>query len=134
MNINRECDGRWYSVDPGDRIVVKVWIKCEYRNDPSIYNGGRLGIDYYAGGLQVDSYPHDGAEHAASEVPWTTGNVWVQKSWDLIIPSTYFTRNYNTGATISARQVDEFVIWFDARPVDAVQRVWFADAELYINP
>ena len=49
-NAERECDGTWYSVKPGDRIVAKVWIWVgnSADGDTSPYSGGRLGMDLYA--------------------------------------------------------------------------------------
>jgi hypothetical protein len=142
MNRYRECDGTWYHVKPGDHIVAKCWIyvgKSGMGDDIS-YHGGRLGMDFYAhtsiGEGIVDSYPHAGQEHVDSVVPWGT-EVWTQKVWDIIIPSTKYTQ-VHFGDTnrhdCDPVQIDSMVLWFDVREPDDSGFVWFADAEFYINP
>jgi len=138
VNTNRECNGKWYPVKPGDHIVAKCWIKVDatYINtDP--YCGGRLGMDLYgsngAGGITIlDSYPHDGAQHTASEVHWGTVG-WTLRTWDIIVQNTIYTKDLY-GNTIPATPITKMVLWLDVRPVTATGLVWFADAELYINP
>jgi hypothetical protein len=140
LDINqwRECDGKWYSVKPGDHIVAKCWIKVDNTYvDTDPYYGGRLGMDLYgptgAGGITIlDSYPHDGAEHMASEVHWGTIG-WTLRTWDITVQSTIYTKDVY-GNTIPATPITKMVIWLDVRPATATGLVWFADAELYINP
>jgi hypothetical protein len=141
INTNRECDGTWLNVKPADHIVAKCWIFAgdSGAGDTSPYGGGRLGLDLYAHTSQgygiVDSYPHDGEEHLASVVRWGT-KTWTQKVWDIIVPSTFYTRVWREGGVFNCDpvQTDSFVLWLDAREVSDPGLVWFADAELYINP
>jgi len=142
VNQWRECDGTWYPVKPGDHIVAKCWIKVDDTyvytgTDPPEYNGGRLGMDLYgpngAGGITIlDSYPHDGAEHIASEVHWGTIG-WTLRTWDIVVQSTIYTKDVY-GNIIPATPITKMVLWLDVRPATATGLVWFADAELYINP
>jgi hypothetical protein len=143
VNIAREVDGTWYPVKPGDHIVAKCWIKTDNSTaaeDANPYNGGRIGIDFYAsngaGGICiVDGHPNTQAEHLAGMVMWNTPT-WTLKTWDFIIPSTLYTTNLSTGATIPAAQVSYFVMWMQAIQVEdgtAKGNAWFADAELYLN-
>jgi hypothetical protein len=142
VNYQRECDGKWYTVKPGDRIVAKCWIFCGDSGigDTDPYNGARLGMDLYAHTSQgygiVDSYPHDGQEHLDSEVNWGT-KTWTQKVWDIIVPSTYYTTVWVMGkgfVTCDPVQIDSFVLWLDVRTRTDPGLAWFDDAELYINP
>lgn len=141
VNYARECDGTWYDVKPGDRIVAKCWILCGDSGigDTNPYDGARLGIDLYAHTSQgygiVDSYPHSGQEHLDSMVCWGT-NTWTQKVWDIIIPSTYYTK-VNRGAgpiDCDPVQVDSMVLWLQVMTPTDPGLAWFADTELYINP
>jgi hypothetical protein len=140
-NTQRECDGTWYSVRAGDHIVATCWIKTDstpYTGQDVAYAGGRIGVDFFAprgdGTIAVvDSYPHSGAEHIASIVRWGT-TTWVQKVWDLIVPSTVYTTEANGTPLTTPSQITEFVIWIQASPPTFAGKAWFADAELYINP
>jgi hypothetical protein len=141
VNYARECDGTWYTVRPGDHIVAKCWILCGDSGigDTNPYHGARLGIDSYAQTSQgygiVDSYPHDGQEHLDSMVHWGT-NMWAQKVWDIIIPSTYYTRVYRGGSVLDCNpvQIDSMVLWLQVLTPTDTGVAWFADAELYSNP
>ncbi len=134
----REVDGNWYSVKPGDHIVVSCWIKTD--NDPAendnILHGARIGFDLYGvteGGMKIiDSWPHYGAEHIASVVRWNT-QTWTHKTWDIIIPSTYYTVT-TRGESIAPTQISSIVLWLDARPYVSAGNAYFANTELYINP
>jgi hypothetical protein len=143
VNVARECDGTWYPTKPGDHIVAKCWIKTDSSTlaenaDP--YHGGRIGIDLYGpkgdGTITIlDGYPHGGQEHLDSMVHWNT-SVWTLRTWDIIIPSTVYTKDV-TGRTIPPTPITQFVLWMQAMQVNdgtARGNVWFADAELYINP
>lgn len=142
VNTYRECDGTWYPVKAGDHIIAKCWILVDPTyvytgSDPAMYNGGRLGMDLYApkgdGTICiVDGHPHSGAEHIASEVNWGTKG-WVQKTWDIIVPSTIYTKDVN-GIVIPPSPITYMVLCLDVRPTTVAGLVWFADAELYINP
>jgi hypothetical protein len=140
-DICRECDGTWYSCNPGDNIVASVWIMVDtttaYTNK---YNGGRLGMDFYApngnGGITiVYSLPTD-ANNGISTVTFGTVG-WKQVSWDVTVPSTTYTQDVN-GNTIPATPITQFVCWLDVNPTSGSASVqgtaWFADAVLYINP
>lgn len=145
VNTGRECDGTWYSVKAGDRVVAKVWIYVSNSGsgDTIAWHGGRLGFDLYAhtsaGYGIVDSFPHDGAEHAASVVMWGT-KAWTQKVWDKIISSTYYTKVWAISGggrgpyTCDPVQIDSIVFWLDARPAEDTGLAWFSDGEIYINP
>jgi hypothetical protein len=142
VGATREIDGKWYSVKPGDRIVAKVWILAGNSNtgDTTTWHGGRLGLDLWAhtsaGYGIVDSFPHDGQEHINSVVQWGT-NVWIQKVWDITVPSTYYTQMHTGNLVMKSCnpvQIDSFVIWLDVRTTTDTGLVWFSDTELYINP
>jgi len=141
VNTARECDGTWYPVNVGDHVTASCWMKtgsATYNGANPEYYGARIGIDLYApnnnGGISiVDSYPHDGEEHVYSMVNWGT-TVWTQKTWDITIPSTFYTEDIFTETSISPAQVTQIVVWMQALPATFDEDAWFADAELYINP
>jgi hypothetical protein len=142
VNTNRECDGTWYDVKPGDHIVASVWILVgdSSTGDTSPYDGARLGMDMYAhtsqGYGEVDGYPQTSQEHIDGMVDWGT-NTWTQKTLDITIPSTYYTSvviGGTTTETCNPVQVDSFVLWLQVlQPTDG-GLAWFANAVLYINP
>jgi hypothetical protein len=150
VNTMRECDGKWYTVEPGDRIVAKCWIKTSQSGNPSAlnqYSGGRIGIDFYAhtsAGYGVvnmwgtqgwpDSHPGD-ADYQLGTLPW--GNDWTQKGYDVTIPTRSYTNCWVGGKGVvscNAVRIDSFVVWLDVRPVADAGHVWFCDGEIYINP
>ena len=149
----REVDGTWYSVKPGDHIVLKVWVKTGTSGlnpDPSSTAGGRIGMDYYghtsAGyGIlfKTSSWDSDAgvpgwygnAPGAIGSwwVPW--GKDWTMIGWDVIIPSDFYPYvNHNGIVPCTPVQIDSFVPILDVRSVNNPGLVWFADAVLYINP
>lgn len=155
VNTWREVDGTWYSVKPGDHVVFKVWVKTSaslLNPDPSSTPGGRAGADYYGqtsagygilctssaiqSALGLPGWYGDavGASPNGWWVPF--GKDWTQIGWDVIIPSD--TCSYISGGSstipCSPHQVDSFVMWLDVRAMNNPAKVWFADAELYINP
>ena len=148
VNTARECDGIWYSINPGDRIVAKCWMKTDSstpQENADIYHGARIGLDFYAhtsqgyGILEGPGHPQNGQEHIDGMVMWNTPE-WTLKTWDFIVPTTYYTQVW-TGAggvvTCGPVQVEDVVLWMQAMQVNdgtAIGRAWFADAELYINP
>jgi hypothetical protein len=142
VGSTREIDGKWINIKPGDRIVAKIWILVgsSSMGDTITWHGGRLGLDLYthtsAGYGIVDSFPHDGQEHINSVVKWGT-NVWMQKTWDLIIPSTQYTQMHTGNLVMKSCnpvQIDSFVLWLDVRGTTDTGLAWFANPELYINP
>jgi hypothetical protein len=154
-NTNREIDGKWYNCKPGDHIKVWVWVKTGpsgMNPDPSQYAGGRIGMDFYGNtsagyGIlhktaNADSqagFPgwYDnptGAIGGKWRVPWNTD--WALIGWDIVIPADFYPFVNRSGAQVACtpHQVDSFVVWLDARSQSNPGLVWFADAELYINP
>lgn len=133
VNYAREVNGRWYAVKPGDHIVAKCWMRIDANpNETSPYDGARIGIDLYCDEGILDGYPHSGQEHLNAMVVWGT-TVWTQKTWDFVIPDTYYT-SLDDGTPIAPTQVSEIVMWMQVLPPTALGNAWFADAELYIIP
>jgi hypothetical protein len=149
VNVCRECDGiRLWSVNPGDHIYFSVWIYCEDSPDgydeSDIYNGGMIGMDFYiinkTEGVRGVPYalPRGSEMHAAHVVKWGT-KTWTQLSYDIVVPTDYFTR-VATGnwplyyGDCSPNQITHVIPWLTVRPEEANGTVWFADAEFYINP
>ncbi len=136
-NIYREIDGSWIPVNVGDHIVFSVWIKTGNGTnaDDNSY-GGRIGIDLYGyvdGVLQAIAwYPQYSANSA---VPW--GSDWTKLTFNVVVPSDiYGSVNPFNGQpyTIHSNGPYAIIPWCDVRTTTDPNYVWFADAELYINP
>jgi hypothetical protein len=152
-NTYREIDGPWLNANPGDHVVTRVWIKTGISStgDTRSFVGGRLGADFYI-------HAHTATYGDVYGVPWRSdaawdndgiypknvvwGKDWTLVEFDIILP----TRSYSyvgisrpeipAGTPIACDpvQLDSFVLWLDAREIGDLGKVWFADAELYINP
>jgi hypothetical protein len=140
-NYAREVNCKGYNPSPGDHIVVKIWVKTDstkYTGQNAQYMGARLGVDFYARNgngpnAVVDSYPHSGTEHSENIVSWGT-TTWTQLTWDIIIPSTTYTKATDGTPLANPGQIVGMVVWIQALPANFEGVAWFADAELYINP
>jgi hypothetical protein len=143
----REVDGAWIEVNPGDHIVFTAWIKTSTYTSKDPMVGARIGMDFYittsqgTGIATIDAAGHQAGhpndnENAATEgrVPW--GNDWTQITWDLYVPTTYFTYvTKSTGVTFcNPVQISSMVTWLDARGVTDNAYAWFSDTQFYINP
>jgi hypothetical protein len=135
-NIYRECDTEWRSIQPGDHIIIRVWIKTSHStlgHDGDGWYGARVGVDMAGNGHVVYSRPFGGQEHYDMNVPFGT-DAWTLRQWDFTVPNTYFTTDLATGAGILPTQISSFGLWLQVLSVDDGGVGWFADAELYINP
>ena len=150
-NDCREVDfnSPYPTVAPGDHIVASVWILVDnttaYTNQ---YDGGRLGMDFYAhtsAGYGILFTEPTDANNGISTVTFGTVG-WTQVSWDITVPSTYYTSvilpssGNNPSSPCNPVQIDSICCWLDVRPSLGLGQtgtqgtVWFADAVLYINP
>ena len=147
VDTTRECDGTWYTVKPGDHIVVKVWIETSQSSlgDTDYRHGGRIGIDFYAhtsvgygilaSADEVTGETDRGIPGQDCVLNWNNPT-WTQKGWNLVIPATQYTQVMRGGVMQNCDpvQIDSLVLWLDVRPINDQGQAWFADAELYINP
>jgi len=141
-NSARECDGAWFSIKPGDHIVAKCWMRV--LTGPSTYGypycGARIGIDFdgYDGDgkyviLDAAQFWSDyyGGDFSKGYVQDSNGGAWQQRIIDIVVPAT-------VGDTLNRPCVpDTMVLWVQGAPWiinPTASNVWFADAELYINP
>ena len=141
-NKNREIDGKWYQVEPGDHIVASCWIKIDplpagYTRYP--HQGARIGIDLYAGSAIVTTYRwlHLGSDDRAWYVPFGTSG-WVYRKMDFTVPSDFYTYDLLHKVNIPPAQIENMVLWFQVWSTEyggtIPANAWFAEAELYINP
>lgn len=157
----RELDCLWVNVKAGDHVVFRVKAKTSaLAGSPSIYKGARIGMDMDApvlGGIEiVDGVPHDYVNINGQWVSGTQGGYpltdtfpavpisrfllppnsdWTIIEWDIIIPSRIYTNTwFGRVALPTPSQTTKIAAWLDARELDDPPTVWFADAELYINP
>jgi len=84
-------------------------------------------------------HPNDVENMAGvSRVQW--GNDWTQITWDVYVPTTYYTyvtngANGNYGVhSCNPVQINSMIPWFDTRSTLDNGYSWFAETELYLNP
>jgi hypothetical protein len=143
-NSAREANGIWYNIKPGDHIVAKCWMKTDPSGfgDTNPYSGARIGLDFYgpAGrilGIEGNAYPETDAAQRANYVPWGT-STWTQRTIEITVPATFSADGdlgYPAGSVVVPTS---FVMWMQGwsssyGSTDPA-KIWFADAELYINP
>jgi hypothetical protein len=77
----RECISYWINVFPGDHIYFGAWCKTSNDVTNTVYTGGRIGIDFYAGEWDdvhvVDGLPHD---YTVIDGVWCSGDGDAQMS------------------------------------------------------
>ncbi len=107
---DRELNGQWIDINPGDRIVFTAWFitTASSQGDTSNVHGGCLDIDMYGGnnpngvnricGIMAsdgtDNYYTNGIPSPTTCVPWGTGT-WTQVTMDFVVPSTYAADGYS---------------------------------------
>jgi hypothetical protein len=141
-NLYREINFDYTSIGPGDHVVFKVWIKTAAGTG----NAGIIGFD--AGNsvriLEVQPRsPQEDVWNIVADVPVQGGTAvyvpygsdWTQLVLDVTIPDTVYTHS-DTGASIAPQQISGCFPWFGGvwNGRASYPNIWFADAELYINP
>jgi len=148
INMARECNGKWYPIKSGDHVVARIWIKTGTNSSTAGYPycGGRIGFDFYgyvngvyrqlcgtsSASGRITAQQND-AETRANWVQDSNGGIWQQRTIDFIVPATV---PYVYGDW-SQQVPRDIVMWMQAGPwveEPTAVPVWFADAELYINP
>jgi hypothetical protein len=96
--------------------------------------GARIGIDFYDSTiLPATAFwtTYFGGDFSKGYVQDSNGGIWQQRVLDFIVPAT-------VGDSNGSPQVpSSIVLWLQGAPwnEDSTSTpVWFADAELYINP
>jgi hypothetical protein len=153
-NINPawEAYNDFYEAQPGDHIYYEIWIKITdstLGDNGYAYAGARIGLDLRhnvvgvgrvcLASLEAPTYPDTDQGIQNNYVRWgSTGDVWVKRSIDFVVPSDYFTYDLYTGTTISAKQINEVApwlqIWSSLHGNTDGGHAWFADKIFYINP
>ena len=129
---SREVDGAWINVRPGDHIVFSAWVKTASYASSDLCAGARIGMDFYIQSSQgygiatIDAvghqagHPNDVENMAGvARLPW--GNGWTLLTWDIYVPTTYYTYVTNGAAgnygvhSVNPVQISSMVPWFDAR-------------------
>jgi hypothetical protein len=150
-NTYREVDGDFIPVKPGDHIVFKVWIKTGHSTlgkDGVSGNGGLIMFDYYSATHRLHEHSSDNPRNDVDPT-WTTyiddptryvpfNSNWTLRTLDTIVPTAVLDESTMQLATepirgiIPVLQASGYIV-----PPNHLQdqgQVWFADAELYINP
>jgi hypothetical protein len=143
LNVAREVNANWHSVNAGDHVVASCWMKVQTGPSTTGYPfcGARIGIDFYGyvngvfSLLSADSfwnayYGTDYSSGFAMYVQDSNGGQWQQRTIDIIVPTTAADSYGNVGT------ITQIVLWLQGAPWagSAASTVWFADSTLYINP
>lgn len=148
-NWAREVNEYFYAVKPGDRVVLKVWIKA---NPSTIGPGGIAGFDFYGPygrisechprtiqseiwRVDANGYPISGDNMAGSAIYVPYGSDWSMSILDVTIPATYYSGNADRTSYPKPVQISSIGLWIGASwNRNESASIWFADAEFYINP
>jgi hypothetical protein len=147
-NGAREVNHGWITVKPGDHIVFKCWIKT---NPSTFGDGGTIAFDCYGPNERImevhprtiqteiwngGSRPTGWSGMAGSSIYIPYGRDWTQITLDVTIPYTTFTHNdWQKPLTYGPQQITGILPMLAASwNKGESASVWFADAELYINP
>lgn len=147
-NPTREVNHAWVSVKPGDRIIFTCYIKTAYS---SVGTGGTIGFDCYGPKERIlEVHPRTiqteiwnggsrptGWSGMAGSVIWIPyGSGWTKITLDVTIPYTTYTHNdWQQPLTYGPQQIAGIMpmlcsSWNKGESAS----IWYADAELYINP
>jgi len=155
IDPDRENDGPWITVHPGDHLVFTGWIKTSASSigDTYIYHGCAMGLDFYGakGRITGCSSPTGKTNPSSSSGPWPSdnggtfvswGKGWTQVRMDFVVQSQYpadylgsgFGTNfaYSPGTKVTPTALIPFFSVMDSSGEQGV--AWFAGAVLYINP
>ena len=150
-NIYNELDLCMIPIEPGDHIIMKVWIKTDnlpnyvYNpNDWRTWGGARMVIDYYDDQHRaiVGMANPNGAVPQTDEgvrenyVMWNTSS-WTQRTIEFVvpnkIPAAYVV--YPPLVDRTPRYIAPTIQRLNPNNnPDAEGSAWFANPELYINP
>jgi hypothetical protein len=155
-NRYREVDTDFIPVKPGDHIVFKVWIKTGHSTlgqDGVSGNGGVIMFDYYSATHRLHEHSSDvPRSDVESWDKWNThlddpgvyvpfNSDWTLRTLDTIVPTQVMDDTTGQLATepiagiICVMQGSGYIVTVGGTPYLQDQGiVWFADAELYINP
>jgi hypothetical protein len=139
-NLN-EVNTGFIPVRPGDRIYFSCWIKSEL----SIGDGSNIGFDVYGSTQRLwEVSDHaSGNDNNCFNTPkdWDYNSVpngagWTQLVVDIIVPYTDFYYNdYGTIRDPAPQKICGFIAWLTPSwGSGETNRVWFGDAEIYVNP
>lgn len=147
----RELNTAWIPVKVGDHIVFKVWVKTGHStlgNDGQQVSGVLIIFDYYGASGRLWEHSSDNPRNdvdptfqtqyddPARYVPMNSD--WTLQTLDTIVPSQVLDAKTGQLATepvtgiIPCLVAGSYVVGSDHLQDEG--QVWFADAELYINP
>jgi hypothetical protein len=142
-NLYREINFDWIAVKPGDHVVFRCWIKTASGTG----NAAIIGFDVYGSSNRIleihPCSPQSAIWNIVNDVPVQGGTPtyipygsdWTLLTFDVTIPSTHYTHD-DFRNTIPSQQIAGFIPWVGGiwNGRSSYPNVWFADAELYINP
>lgn len=155
-NRYREVNMPNTKVKAGDHIVFKVWVKTGHSTlgqDGKSGNGGVMLFDYYGASGRLCEHSSDNPRNDVE--PWQTWQTyindptryvpfnsdWTLRTLDTIVPAVLFDDKTGQLATepvtgiVPVLQASGYIVSLPHQyNLQDEGQVWFADAELYINP
>lgn len=152
-NKYREVNRSMIPVKPGDHIVFKAWVKTGHSTlgeDGVSGNGGLIMFDYYSATHRLHEHSSDNPRNdVETYLTWTTywndpgvyvpfNSDWTLRTLDTIVPTKVIDDVTNQLATepiagiIPVMEASGYIVAPNHQQDQGI--VWFADAELYINP
>lgn len=153
QNNYREVNADFIPCKPGDHVIFKAWVKTGHSTlgQDGVYgNGGLILFDYYSATHRLHEHSSDNPlsdvqgwdkwntyiNDPARYVPYNSD--WVLRTLETIVPSQVLDDNTQQLAIEPIVGIIPcFVAGSHVVGPDKLQdqgTVWFADAELYINP
>jgi len=140
-------------VSPGDHIVFKVWVKTgpsTIGKDCIYPSSVVVGFDYYSATHRLREHSSDNPR-CDIDPTWQTqyddpgvfipmNSDWILRILDTIVPTQVWDDSIGRLATepiigiIGILVAGSYTNWVNGVQVQDEGQVWFADAELYINP
>jgi hypothetical protein len=143
-NPYREINGEYISVQPGDVVRFKVWVKTAAGTG----NAAIIGFDVYGDVNRIleihTCTPQTAIWNIVNDIPTQGGSKiyipygisdWTLLTLDVTIPDLIYTHD-DFGNPITSQQIKGLIPWMGGvwNGRADFPDIWFADAELYINP
>jgi hypothetical protein len=145
---DRELDGSYITIHPGDHIVYKAWLwtDASTTGDSSVYSGAVMGLDIYGSNGRLceistpdgtTTYPTYPLAHLQNIVPWGSYR-WVQVTVDFTVQWQYMADPwgaYGSGGTYATPiAFIPYIAGDSTHATSEYGRMYVAGTELYINP
>jgi hypothetical protein len=145
---DRELDGAWTPIRPGDHIVYSayLWADPSSIGDTFWRAGANFGLDFYSNNGRIceiatptgiTSYPNWPSSMSQTVVSPGSGG-WVHIKIDFTVQSQYLADPYTGGqpadVMITPTGIVPWINWVSSNPSAESAKMWIYGTELYINP